>query len=115
MASELVCAAMRYPTTAVRLRSPRSSIGEEAPSCGLGNDYDTPDGTGIRDFVHVVDLASGHPSISRHLKQPGFLRSILEKGMATMLGASAPAAPQFAKLECKGTYWELTAKSTSQA
>ncbi|WP_188497306.1 UDP-glucose 4-epimerase GalE [Pullulanibacillus pueri] len=25
-----------------------------------GNDYDTPDGTGIRDYVHVVDLAQGH-------------------------------------------------------
>ena len=26
----------------------------------FGNDYDTPDGTGIRDFIHVSDLASGH-------------------------------------------------------
>lgn len=26
----------------------------------FGNDYDTPDGTGVRDFVHVVDLAKGH-------------------------------------------------------
>jgi UDP-glucose 4-epimerase len=26
----------------------------------FGNDYDTPDGTGIRDYVHVMDLASGH-------------------------------------------------------
>ena len=25
-----------------------------------GNDYDTPDGTGVRDFIHVVDLARGH-------------------------------------------------------
>ena len=25
-----------------------------------GNDYDTPDGTGIRDYIHVVDLAAGH-------------------------------------------------------
>ena len=25
-----------------------------------GNDYDTPDGTGIRDYIHVVDLAKGH-------------------------------------------------------
>lgn len=25
-----------------------------------GNDYDTPDGTGVRDFIHVVDLAQGH-------------------------------------------------------
>ncbi|MDH0363097.1 UDP-glucose 4-epimerase GalE [Comamonas aquatica] len=26
----------------------------------LGNDYDTPDGTGVRDYLHVVDLARGH-------------------------------------------------------
>lgn len=26
----------------------------------FGNDYDTPDGTGIRDYIHVCDLASGH-------------------------------------------------------
>lgn len=26
----------------------------------FGNDYDTPDGTGVRDFIHVVDLADGH-------------------------------------------------------
>ncbi len=26
----------------------------------FGNDYDTPDGTGIRDYIHVVDLANGH-------------------------------------------------------
>lgn len=26
----------------------------------FGNDYDTPDGTGIRDYIHVVDLAEGH-------------------------------------------------------
>ncbi len=25
-----------------------------------GNDYDTPDGTGVRDYIHVVDLAAGH-------------------------------------------------------
>ncbi len=25
-----------------------------------GNDYDTPDGTGVRDYIHVVDLARGH-------------------------------------------------------
>lgn len=28
----------------------------------FGNDYDTPDGTGVRDYLHVVDLAEGHLS-----------------------------------------------------
>ena len=31
------------------------------PQIGVfGNDYDTPDGTGVRDYIHVVDLARGH-------------------------------------------------------
>lgn len=31
------------------------------PQLGVfGNDYDTPDGTGVRDYIHVVDLAKGH-------------------------------------------------------
>ena len=45
-----------------------------------GNDYDTSDGTGIRDFIHVVDLASGHLSVLSHLKQPGVLTVNLGTG-----------------------------------
>jgi len=45
-----------------------------------GNDYDTRDGTGIRDFIHVVDLASGHLSVLSHLKQPGVLTVNLGTG-----------------------------------
>lgn len=45
-----------------------------------GNDYDTPDGTGIRDFIHVVDLASGHLSALSELKQPGVLTVNLGTG-----------------------------------
>jgi len=37
-----------------------------------GNDYDTPDGTGIRDYLHVMDLANGHlKALERVLKQSG--------------------------------------------
>ena len=31
----------------------------------FGSDYDTPDGTGVRDYVHVMDLAAGHLSALR--------------------------------------------------
>ena len=31
----------------------------------FGDDYDTPDGTGVRDYIHVVDLAIGHVKIGR--------------------------------------------------
>jgi UDP-glucose 4-epimerase len=34
----------------------------------FGNDYPTPDGTGIRDYIHVVDLARGHVAAIKSLK-----------------------------------------------
>lgn len=38
----------------------------------FGNDYPTPDGTGVRDYIHVSDLASGHSaSLKRVLSQTG--------------------------------------------
>lgn len=33
----------------------------------FGNDYDTPDGTGVRDYIHVVDLALGHVKAIEHM------------------------------------------------
>jgi len=35
-----------------------------------GNDYDTPDGTGVRDYIHVMDLAAGHVAALRWLDSP---------------------------------------------
>ncbi len=35
----------------------------------FGNDYPTPDGTGVRDYIHVVDLALGHVAALRKLEQ----------------------------------------------
>ncbi len=38
----------------------------------FGNDYDTPDGTGVRDYIHVVDLARGHVAAINKIKEnPG--------------------------------------------
>lgn len=38
----------------------------------FGNDYDTPDGTGVRDYIHVVDLALGHvKAIEKIQENPG--------------------------------------------
>ena len=35
----------------------------------FGNDYDTPDGTGVRDYIHVMDLASGHVAALKKIKE----------------------------------------------
>ena len=38
----------------------------------FGNDYDTPDGTGVRDYIHVVDLAKGHVKALKKIEEnPG--------------------------------------------
>lgn len=34
-----------------------------------GNDYETPDGTGVRDYIHVMDLATGHTAALDKLKE----------------------------------------------
>lgn len=37
----------------------------------FGDDYDTHDGTGVRDYIHVVDLAKGHVKALEHYAKPG--------------------------------------------
>ena len=39
----------------------------------FGNDYDTPDGTGVRDYIHVVDLANGHVKALNKFNENGGL------------------------------------------
>ncbi len=47
-----------------------AATGEREKLAIFGNDYDTPDGTGVRDYIHVSDLAAGHtaalPYIEAH-------------------------------------------------
>jgi UDP-glucose 4-epimerase len=38
----------------------------------FGKDYDTPDGTGVRDYLHVMDLAQGHLSALEYMVQKSF-------------------------------------------
>ncbi len=48
----------------------------------FGNDYDTPDGTGIRDYIHVVDLAIGHiRAIEKLMENPGLVTYNLGTGV----------------------------------
>lgn len=48
----------------------------------FGDDYDTPDGTGVRDYIHVVDLARGHVAALKHMK-PGAAIYNLGTGQGT--------------------------------
>ena len=47
------------------------AIGELKEIGVFGNDYPTPDGTGVRDYIHVVDLAKGHVAAITALEKPG--------------------------------------------
>lgn len=47
------------------------AIGELPQVNVFGDDYDTPDGTGVRDYIHVVDLAAGHVAAVEKMTEPG--------------------------------------------
>jgi len=51
-----------------------------------GSDYPTPDGTGVRDYIHVVDLALGHIKALEHLRSPQ--TSCLTVNLGTGTGCS---------------------------
>jgi UDP-glucose 4-epimerase len=46
------------------------AIGRREQLSIFGDDYDTHDGTGVRDYIHVVDLAQGHLKALEALTQP---------------------------------------------
>lgn len=59
------------------------AVGQRPELAVFGNDYPTPDGTGCRDYIHVVDLALGHlAALERLAQQPGLLTVNLGTGQA---------------------------------
>lgn len=46
----------------------QSAIGKRGPITVYGNNYDTPDGSAIRDYIHVVDLAKAHVAAIKRLE-----------------------------------------------
>src|ERR1700722_166301 len=49
----------------------------------FGNDYDTPDGTGVRDYVHVMDIAAGHVRALECLEKQRLIKVNLGTGRGT--------------------------------
>lgn len=47
----------------------QTAVGKRDKVHVYGKDYDTPDGTGVRDYIHVVDLAEGHAAAIRLMEQ----------------------------------------------
>jgi UDP-glucose 4-epimerase len=48
------------------------AVGKREKLSVFGNDYPTPDGTGLRDYIHVQDLAAGHLAALNALEQKTF-------------------------------------------
>ena len=78
------------------------AVGRRARLSVYGNDYPTPDGTGVRDYIHVSDLADGHVAALRHLLDaPGSITVNLGTGcgysvldlVAAYAGASGRPVP----------------------
>lgn len=60
------------------------AIGKREKLRVFGNDYDTVDGTGVRDYLHVVDLAKGHVAALENLKPADHLEAYnLSSGTGT--------------------------------
>lgn len=62
--------AYRNPTHLIT-RAVKTALGDYPKLQVFGTDYDTPDGTCIRDYIHVVDLASAHQEALRFLLDGG--------------------------------------------
>lgn len=54
---------MPYITRVAKGTLPRLNV--------FGNDYPTHDGTGVRDYIHVIDLSRGHIKAIEHMDEPG--------------------------------------------
>lgn len=54
----------------------------------FGNDYDTKDGTGVRDYIHVVDLANGHIKALQHFIKKTVSGELLILNLGTGIGYS---------------------------
>ncbi|MBA4004247.1 MAG: UDP-glucose 4-epimerase, partial [Delftia sp.] len=61
------------------------AIGQRQQLSVYGDDYATPDGTGVRDYIHVTDLARGHLAALRYLRE--------QQGLLTVnLGTGRPVS-----------------------
>jgi len=57
------------------------AVGQRPELAVFGNDYPTPDGTGVRDYIHVVDLARGHlAALNALTREPGLFTVNLGTG-----------------------------------
>ena len=73
-----------------------------------GNDYPTPDGTGVRDYIHVMDLAEGHVAALRYCQDKG---GMLAVNLGTGQGSSVlQVIHAFEKASSRTIPYEIVAR-----
>jgi len=84
------------------------AVGKREKLSVFGGDYSTPDGTGVRDYIHVMDLAEGHLAALRALKDKGGLLTV---NLGTGRGYSVLEMVQsFAKASGREVPYEIVAR-----
>lgn len=82
------------------------AVGRREKVSVFGSDYPTPDGTGVRDYIHVVDLAEGHvAALKAHSRETGLFTYNLGTGNGSSVLEVIEA---FAKASGKPVAYELT-------
>ena len=66
----------------------QTAVGRRAKLSIFGNDYDTVDGTGVRDYIHVVDLARGHVKAVEKLLSTEGIKGVQAYNLGTGNGIS---------------------------
>ncbi|MDF1877483.1 UDP-glucose 4-epimerase GalE [Sulfurimonas sp. SAG-AH-194-L11] len=86
----------------------QTAVGKREFLSVFGDDYDTPDGTGVRDYIHVVDLAQGHVN---SLQKIGALKDVLTVNLGTGNGYSVlEMVTAFEKASGKNVPYKITAR-----
>jgi len=86
----------------------QTAVGKQEHLSIFGGDYDTPDGTGVRDYIHVVDLAQGHVNA---LQKISSLNEVLTVNLGTGNGYSVlDMVKAFEKASQKKVAYEVVAR-----
>jgi UDP-glucose 4-epimerase len=82
----------------------QTALGQRGHMDVFGTDYDTPDGTCLRDYIHVSDLISAHMQLLAHLRKggaPGIFNAGYGKGFSVLEVIQAVERVHGAKLNVK--------------
>jgi UDP-glucose 4-epimerase len=86
----------------------QTAVGKRGYLSVFGSDYDTHDGTGVRDYIHVVDLANAHVKAIDYLNTKESMDKPLVANLGTGTGYSVlDVVKAFEKVSCKEVSYKL--------